>query len=99
MSAPPLEVAPRADEYDGAARLSTGELRIEVRVTLRSVFEPIDGHLHWYGRIATNQTLTDSCTSGTSVALTIGTSSATGRITDVDPWGRFRISGTGRPPF
>ena len=25
--------------------------------------------------------------------------SAEGRLSDVDPWGRFRIAGTGRPPF
>ncbi|QIX26000.1 DUF4873 domain-containing protein [Nocardioides sp. JQ2195] len=90
---------PEADEYAGPANLIAGETRLQVEVTLRSVFQPIDGHLHWYGRIARNPELEHGCTPGSTVSLTTPAGSAEGRINDVDPWGRFRIAGTGRPPF
>jgi hypothetical protein len=33
------------------------------------------------------------------VVLRTAHGSAEGRLSDVDPWGRFRIAGVGRPPF
>lgn len=69
-----------------------------VRVTLRGHFEPLDGRFHWYGRIAADERLVALGT-GTTVTLTTPHGSAQGRLSDVDPWGRFRISGTGKPPF
>lgn len=86
------------DEYAGPATLTTGDTEVEVEVDLRSVFQPIDGRLHWYGRIAANPEL-DRCTSGGTVSLATPDGRATGKINDVDPWGRFRISGLGRPPY
>lgn len=90
---------PAAEEYAGHATLTAGDQRLEVEVTLRSVFQPIDGRLHWYGRIAPSAQLDDQCTSGSTVSLTTSAGTAEGRINDMDPWGRFRISGLGRPPF
>lgn len=87
------------DEYAGHATLVACDQRLEVEVTLRSVFQPIDGRLHWYGRIAANALLDEQCTPGSTVSLITPAGSAEGRINDVDPWGRFRISGLGRPPF
>jgi hypothetical protein len=72
---------------------------IVVEVALRGHFEPLDGRFHWYGRIAVNEQLRERVRSGETVVLTTRRGSAVGRVSDVDPWGRFRITGTGRPPF
>jgi len=83
----------------GASAPSSTTVSIEVDVQLRGQFEPLDGHFHWYGRIATNARLAAARRSGDTVVLTTPRGSAAGRLSDVDPWGRFRITGTGRPPF
>lgn len=85
-------------EYAGSATLSIGDTPVEVEVTLRGHFEPLDGRFHWYGRIATTDALAAE-RSGTTLTITTPHGRAEGRIKDVDPWGRFRISGTGVPPF
>jgi hypothetical protein len=109
---PVLQHAP-ADEYVGAAvvstgsvstgstsvEVSTGSTSAEVAVTLRGHFEPIDGHFRWYGRIGADDGLAAVVRAGDTVTLTTPYGSAAGRLSDLDPWGRFRISGTGRPPF
>ena len=86
------------EEYAGSATLSIGDALVEVEVTLRGHFEPLDGRFHWYGRIATTDEL-DAERSGTTLTIATPHGQASGRISDVDPWGRFRISGTGAPPF
>lgn len=68
-----------------------------VEVDLRGGFEPIDGRFHWYGRLAAQPDLLVA--SGASVTVRTPHGSAEGRLSDVDPWGRFRITGLGRPPF
>jgi len=83
------------EQYDGPATVS--DTPVEVR--LRGHFEPIDGHFHWWGRIGSNERLDEEQTSGSTVTLVTPHGRAEGRLSDVDPWGRFRISGTGRPPF
>jgi hypothetical protein len=98
-----------AEAYVGAAEVSTGsttgdgsttgEDAIPVDVQLRGHVEPLDGFFHWYGRIDANDVLAARHRSGSTVTLTTPHGSAHGRLSDVDPWGRFRISGTGRPPF
>jgi hypothetical protein len=89
-----LEGAP-AEEYSGPATIGD----IEVEVTLRGHFEPLDGRFHWYGRIAPNPALTAQVQSGSTIMLTTPHGTAEGRLSDVDTWGRFRVTGTGRPPF
>jgi uncharacterized protein DUF4873 len=81
-------------QYDGPARI--GE--VEVEVHLRGHFQPIDGRFHWWGRIGATAAL-DAHASGSTVTLETPHGEAQGRLSDVDPWGRFRVSGTGRPPF
>ena len=80
------------EQYDGPARIGG----TEVDVRLRGHFEPIDGHFHWWGRVAADDALAEQ-TSGAEVTLVTPYGEATGRLTDVDPWGRFRVSGTGKP--
>ena len=81
-------------QYDGPARIGL----TEVEVHLRGQFQPIDGRFHWWGRIDTDARLHDH-TSGSTVVLATPHGSAEARLSDVDPWGRFRVTGTGRPPF
>ena len=89
------------DEYDGPALVAGDEdtepLTVDVR--LRGHFEPIDGRFHWYGRIATDPALDQRHASGDTVTVTTPHGRAEGRLSDVDPWGRFRVTGTGHPPF
>jgi len=83
------------EEYDGPATLVVDGTETPVEVHLRGAFQPIDGRFHWIGRIRTPLQVG----SGTKVVLTTEHGSAAGRLSDVDPWGRFRIAGTGSPPF
>lgn len=92
---PPVE-----DEgYAGPADLVVDGGTLEVRVTLRGMFQPIDGHYHWYGRIAPDAQVDPHGRAGATVVLRTPEGEATGRLSDQDPWGRFRVAGTGRPPF
>ena len=81
------------ESYAGPARVGD----VEVRVQLRGHFEPIDGRFHWWGRIDRETGLPHA--SGTEVVVETPHGSATGRLSDLDPWGRLRVAGTGRPPF
>lgn len=86
--------------YDGPAGVLTdGADAIEVDVHLRGRFEPIDGHFHWYGRIQPSEALTRTHRAGATVTLRTPYGEVAGRLSDIDPWGRFRIAGTGKPPF
>jgi hypothetical protein len=85
--------------YDGPARLRTDGGTVDVEVRLRGIFQPIDGRYHWYGRVAQHQDVDDLVESGASVVLQTPHGTAPGRLSDRDPWGRYRVSGTGRPPF
>lgn len=68
-----------------------------VAVDLKGYFEAIDGRFHWYGRVAASDTL--AADSGDTVTLATPHGTAEAKLSDPDPWGRFRISGTGTPPF
>jgi hypothetical protein len=82
-----------------ATSLETSDSGLAVDVTLRGHFEPLDGRFHWYGRIGSDAALAERARAGDTVTLTTPHGTAEGRLSDVDPWGRFRISGTRRPPF
>ncbi|TNM40532.1 DUF4873 domain-containing protein [Nocardioides albidus] len=86
------------EAYDGPAVLVVDGTDHPVSVTLRGAFQPLDGHFHWYGRIAVSPGL-GSVRSGSAVVLRTAHGEADGTVADIDPWGRFRVSGTGRPPF
>ena len=77
------------EQYDGPARIAG----TEVEVLLRGHFEPIDGRFHWWGRIAADARLdADARPPARTVTLVTPHGEAEGRLSDVDPWGRFRIS-------
>jgi hypothetical protein len=80
---------------------------VPVQVILDARHEPQDGKLHWYGRVvldggreAAEPALLAALTApaGRIELSTVG-GSAEAKIGDVDPWGRYRITGVGRPPY
>lgn len=83
------------EHFSGPAEIRIGEATVQVEVDLRGGFQPIDGRFHWYGRVGTH----DRLTSGDRVTIHTGRGEAQARLSDVDPWGRLRIAGTGPPPF
>jgi hypothetical protein len=90
--------------YDGPAELlgagpSSPGRPLPVQVRLRGVFQPIDGRYHWHGRLAADERVDELGRSGERVVLATPEGRAEGRLSDVDPWGRYRIAGVGRPPF
>ena len=87
--------------YTGAAVLVfEGEREVPVSVELRGYFQPIDGRYHWYGRVGANEQVTELVEGGARTALLrTPDGSATGSLTDPDPWRRYRVAGTSRPPF
>jgi hypothetical protein len=88
------------DGYHGPATLVFDDAELAVELTLRGNFEPVDGRYHWYGRVAVNPVLTDRLggRQGTAVVRTPH-GEAVAHLADPDPWGRYRITGTSRPPF
>ena len=93
------EAVPALEGYDGPARLRTEAETVDVEVRLRGMFQPIDGRYHWYGRVASHADVDALVESGAAVVLETSHGSAAGRLSDRDPWGRYRVAGTGRPPF
>lgn len=88
------------EEYHGAARLVVDEHEIAVHVRLSGHFEPISGMYQWAGRVEPNPQVSASVRPNAAVRLvTEGGRSADATIREEDPWGGFRVSGSGRPPF
>ena len=85
--------------YDGPAQLVTGDATVEVEVRLRGHFQPIDGRYHWWGRVVAGDLVDDLVQTRAPVALRTPHGEAAARLADRDPWGRYRVTGTGRPPF
>jgi hypothetical protein len=86
--------------YTGPATLHVGDAELAVDVELRGYFQPIDGYYHWYGRLAEHQQLDDLLNGKkTAARLTTPQGEAPGELSDPDPWNRYRITGTSRPPF
>jgi hypothetical protein len=92
--------APPPDEgYVGPAELLADGQAVAVSVTLRGVFQPIDGRYHWHGRVARHDGVDALVASGASVVLRTPHGATPCRLSDRDTWGRYRVAGTGRPPF
>ena len=90
---------PASEGYAGPARLVTGTGEVEVEVLLRGAFQPIDGRYRWYGRVGSSEQVDALVASRTPVSLRTPYGVAAARLADRDPWGRYRVTGTGRPPF
>jgi Domain of unknown function (DUF4873) len=88
------------DGYRGPATLLVDGTEVAVQVDLRGHFQPIDGYYHWYGRIAKHEQLAGLLKGRKQRAeLRTPEGSASGELSDPDPWGRYRVLGTSTPPF
>ena len=88
------------DDYRGPATVFDQHREISVEVVLRGHFEPIDGRFHWYGRLNAHDEVA-ALADGRKAEVVLRTpgGDAVGTLSDPDPWGRYRITGVGRPPF
>jgi hypothetical protein len=86
------------DGYTGEATLTLDGTTLTVGVVLRGNFEPVDGRYHWYGRIQPHADLSVGPRKPDALLRT-PFGEATGTLSDPDTWGRYRITGTSRPPF
>jgi hypothetical protein len=90
---------PTAEGYDGPAQLLTDDGPVDVEVRLRGQFQPIDGRYHWYGRVSAGEDVDALVAARAPLVLRTPHGDAAARLADRDPWGRYRVTGTGRPPF
>ena len=88
------------EEYAGPARLVVDDLEIAVHVHLSGHFEPIAGQYQWAGRVQPSDEVRATLRPNVAVRLhTAGGHVADGTVREEDPWGGFRLAGSGRPPF
>lgn len=85
--------------YRGPATLVVGGRTLDVEVLLDARHEPFDGRLHWSGRVLAHPALGELLGGGGGAEIRTPGHTAVGTLSDPDPWGRFRIAGTGHPPF
>lgn len=89
-----------ADGYRGSVTLRVEGRAIAVSAELRGHLDPISGHYHWYGRLAADPVVTELAgRAARGVRLATPHGEVVTTLADADPWGRFRVSGRGRPPF
>lgn len=88
------------DDYRGPATIRSADRELPAEVVLRGFFQPIDGKFHWYGRVAADAAI-DEFAAGRKAEVVLRTpdGEAPGTLSEPDPWGRYRITGTGKPPF
>jgi hypothetical protein len=88
------------DGYEGPAELVVASGRVPADVSLRGYFDPISGKYSWYGRVAASPEVAALVANGARrVVLRTPHSEVDTALTDVDPWGRPRVSGFGPAPF
>ena len=88
------------DGYTGEVTVQVGDVEATCMVTLTGHFEPVDGLYHWYGRLSQNDALSEVVGAGKADAeITTPHGTAAALLSDVDPWGRLRVSGTSTPPY
>jgi Domain of unknown function (DUF4873) len=87
------------EEYDGPAHLVVDGRELAVRARLSGHFEPISGQYQWAGRLAPTDGLGEAVRPNIAVRLRTSEGEVDATVREEDPWGGFRICGTGRPPF
>ncbi|MGK5685059.1 DUF4873 domain-containing protein [Actinoplanes sp. URMC 104] len=89
------------EEYRGPATLTAGDQRHVLRVRLSARFEPVEGRFRWAGRTSPDARLLERTRHGLREAeLSIADAPPRRvRLSEPDPWGGVRLSGTGTPPW
>jgi hypothetical protein len=88
------------EEYRGPAalRLAEGEIAVEIRMSAR--FEPVEGRFRWAGRTSPDPALHERVGTGLRKAVLVVAERETPvKLSEPDPFGGVRISGTGTPPW
>ncbi|MFE6923554.1 DUF4873 domain-containing protein [Nocardia sp. NPDC057663] len=88
-----------AYDYQGPAVLDLPGTEYPVIATLAGHADPIDGRYHWYGRLDLIDGTLPEPTRVTALLALPGRTPAPARLTERDPWGNLRITGTGVPPY
>lgn len=88
-----------ADGYTGPATLTVDGRAVPVHALLDARHEPQDGRLHWFGRLRAEETALGDLPATAVLLLDAGAGPVAARLGDVDPWGRVRVTGVGRPPY
>ena len=87
-------------EYRGPGVLTSGDLAVAVEIFLNGHIEPVDGLYHWYGRVVGDGVDAAKRRNRAPLFLTIGDGpEVPAALAERDPWGHYRISGVGTPPF
>jgi hypothetical protein len=83
--------------YRGPAELAG----VAVEVRLSAHFEPLEGRFRWAGRTGPAPSLQDQVAAGlrSATLLLPGGPPFSVRVSEPDPWGGIRLSGTGSPPW
>jgi monooxygenase len=89
------------EEYRGPAELRIDDHVLPVTIRVSARFEPVEGRLRWAGRTTPDDALRQWVADGLREAdLTVpGSPTVRVRLSEPDPWGGVRLSGTGTPPW
>ncbi|MDP9793312.1 hypothetical protein J2S43_001824 [Catenuloplanes nepalensis] len=89
------------EEYRGPAVVHADGTPYPVEVRMSARFEPVEGRVRWAGRTAPHAELRARVGGGLSEGrLGIGGSAPVPvRLSEPDPWGGVRLTGTGTPPW
>jgi hypothetical protein len=88
------------EEYRGPGFLTVGDEQRPVEIRLSARFEPYEGRFRWAGRTTPDAVLRQQIHDGVKAAdLTIAGRTVPARLSEPDPWGGVRLSGTGTPPW
>ncbi|OZC90753.1 hypothetical protein CH254_07525 [Rhodococcus sp. 06-412-2C] len=91
-------------DYRGPAMLTFDNpaAEFDVQIDLRGHSQPIDGIFRWYGRVRPHEALQgfmEAAGSSRKGRLSTDSGDVPVLVSDVDPWGRYRLQGTGMPPY
>ncbi|WP_170945904.1 MULTISPECIES: DUF4873 domain-containing protein [unclassified Rhodococcus (in: high G+C Gram-positive bacteria)] len=91
-------------DYRGPATLTFDNpaAEFDVQIDLRGHSQPIDGIFRWYGRVRPHEELQgfmETIGSSRRGKLSTDSGDVPVLVSDVDYWGRYRLQGTGMPPY
>jgi hypothetical protein len=89
------------EEYRGPATVLAGNRETAVRIRMSARFEPVEGRYRWAGRTEPDAVLRDLVIGGVrdGQLRLPGSAPVPVRLSEPDPWGGVRLSGTGTPPW